>query len=182
MGNLKDYTVNETTLISSITNASTVLTLLNTANRISSNVSSIKEKLRVINTATDKANSISESMKPSIILLNNTANNLVTGQTLAIQTEAAYSAAASMAYKNSRLARLSNNTSGLEHPPNISFKSIAPVPIVPPTIPNIDNLLARTAIGPYNLNSLPSIPSMQKRVEKNVNITRERSAFSFTQQ
>jgi hypothetical protein len=182
MGNLKDYTVNETTLISSITNASTVLTLLNTANRISSNVSSIKEKLRVINTATDKANSISESMKSSIILLNNTANNLVTGQTLAIQTEAAYSAAASMAYKNSRLARLSNKTSGLENPPNISFKSIAPVPIVPPTIPNIDNLLARTAIGTYNLNSLPSIPSMEKRVEKNVNITRERSAFSFTQQ
>jgi hypothetical protein len=182
MGNLKDYTVNETTLISSITNASTVLTLLNSANRISSNVSSIKEKLRVINTATDKANSISESMKPSIILLNNTANNLVTGQTLAIQTEAAYSAAASIAYKNSRLARLSNKTSGLENPPNISFKSIAPVPIVPPTIPNIDNLLARTTIGPYNLNSLPSIPSMEKRVEKNVNITRERSAFSFTQQ
>jgi hypothetical protein len=181
MGNLKDYTVNETTLISSITNASTVLRLLNSANIISSNVSTIKEKLRVINTATDKANSISESMKPSIILLNNTANNLVTGQTLAIQTEAAYSAAASMAYKNSRLARLSNKTSGLENPPNISFKSIAPVPIVPPTIPNIDNLLARTAIGSYNLNSLPSIPSMEKRVEKNVNITRERSAFSFTQ-
>jgi hypothetical protein len=181
MGNLKDYTVNETTLISSITNASTVLRLLNSANIISSNVSTIKEKLRVINTATDKANSISESMKSSIILLNNTANNLVTGQTLAIQTEAAYSAAASMAYKNSRLARLSNKTSGLENPPNISFKSIAPVPIVPPTIPNIDNLLARTAIGPYNLNSLPSIPSMEKRVEKNVNITRERSAFSFTQ-
>jgi len=181
MGNLKDYTVNETTLISSITNASTVLRLLNSANIISSNVSTIKEKLRVINTATDKANSISESMKPSIILLNNTANNLVTGQTLAIQTEAAYSAAASIAYKNSRLARLSNKTSGLENPPNISFKSIAPVPIVPPTIPNIDNLLARTAIGSYNLNSLPSIPSMEKRVEKNVNITRERSAFSFTQ-
>ena len=182
MRNLKDYTIKETNLISSISNASTVLSLLNTANGISSNVSSIKEKLRVINTATDKANIISESMKSSITQLNNNANNLVTAKALAIQTSAAYTSGAVMAYKNSRSARLSNNTSGLANPPNISFNSIAPVPIVPPTTPNIDSLLARTVIGPYNLNSLPSIPSMQKRVEQNTHTILNRSAFSFRQQ
>jgi hypothetical protein len=179
---LEDYTISENNLISSISNASTVLTLLSTANAISSNVSSVKTKSWAINAANDKANSISDTLRSSIILLNTTANTLITPQKLAIQTAAAYTAGATIAYKNSRLARLSNNTTALENPPNNSFKSIAPVPIVPPTTPNIDDLLARTAISPYNINSLPSIRLMQKRAQQNGQIVFDKSAFSFRQQ
>jgi hypothetical protein len=179
---LEDYTINENNLTSSISNASSILTLLNTARQVSSNVSSVKDKSWALNAANDRANLISEALRSTILVLNNTANNIVTPQRIAIQTTASYSAGATMAYKASRLARLSNNISVSANPPNVSFKSIAPVPIVPPTTPNINSLLTRTAIGPYNLNSLPSIRSMQKRLVQNTQIVLDKTAFSFTQQ
>jgi hypothetical protein len=163
--------------------ANSVLVLLRTAltATVVGNVSQIQSAAWAVNAATARANELVEIAKNRAYLLSKTAHNLVTPQTIAIQTA---SANRTGALNNNYLSRLDRNSRNplLEPIPYKSFQAEIRAQTFQPVRPSLDELVYKNRITPLIPNSMPTILDTQVKVAQQVQRIKSASGFSYRQQ
>lgn len=163
--------------------ANSVLVLLNSAlsATVIGNVSQIQSAAWTINAATGRANEVMELAKNKAYILSNVAHNIVTPQTIAIQTAYANRAGA---INNNYLSRLDRNSRN----PLFELKAYKPfqaeirAQTFQPVRPSLDELVYKNRITPLVTNSMPTIAATQIKVAQQVQRIKSASGYSYRQQ
>jgi hypothetical protein len=163
--------------------ADDILTLLKDAisKATVTNSTVTKQLLWAVNAALGKAEELSEKLKEKSFILSRTAHNLVTPQTIAIQTTTANTAGQ---MNNNRLSRLDRNSRNPPvNPPNPykSFQANIRAKTFQPIRPSLDELVFKNRITPLRLDSLRSIVETKVKVAQEVQEIKDKSGFSFRQ-
>jgi hypothetical protein len=183
-GILKNAIETEKISLESAEDASSVLSLLNTAYSITptiTDISGINNKLWSINTAVNRAKEVTDKLKERLFLLNRTAHNLVTGSKIAVQTASANAAGINNSNYISRTNRTSRNVYVGPPPAYTGFKANIRANNIIPIRPSLDELVYRNRIQPLRLDSLRSISAVEVKVAQEVQQITDNSAFSYRQ-
>mgnify|MGYP000373305790 CR=1 FL=1 len=140
------------------------------------------ELLWAVNAALGKAEEISEKLKEKAFLLSRTAHNLVTPQTIAIQTATANTAGQMNNNSLSRLDRNSRNPHLNLPKPYASFQASIRAKTFQPIRPSLDELVFKNRITPLRLDSLRTVLDTKIKVAEEVQEIKDKSGFSFRQQ
>jgi hypothetical protein len=183
-GLLSQITVKEADTNVSAEDARSILDLLVKA-RSQATVTTVDATLALlwgVNKAKGKAEEISEKAKQTSLILSRTAHNLVTPQTIAIQTASANSAGR---INNNSLSRLDRNSRSVPVDPPPAYKSFN-ADIRAKTFqgirPTLDELVYKNRLAPLRLDSLRTITDTKIKVAQEVQHINDISAFSFRQQ
>jgi len=141
-----------------------------------------KELLWAVNAALGKAEELSEKLKEKSFVLSRTAHNLVSPQTIAIQTATANTAGQMNNNRLSRLDRNSRNPPIIPPNPYTSFQANIRAKTFQPIRPSLDELVFKNRITPLRLDSLRSIVDTKVKVAQVVQEIKDKSGFSFRQQ
>jgi hypothetical protein len=182
-GLLAQISADESSSLSAYSDANSVLTLLNTAlsATVIVDISKSQSAAWAVNAAMDRAKEVSEIIKNKALVLSRTAHNLVTPQTIAIQTA---SANRSGALNNNYLSRLDRNS---RNPLN-ELKAFKPfqaeirAQTFQPVRPTLDELVYKNRITPLVPNSMPTITDTKVKVAQQVQRIKSASGFSYRQQ
>lgn len=135
-----------------------------------------------VNEAKGKAQEVSEKAKQASLILSRTAHNLVTPQTIAIQTASANSAGR---MNNNNLSRLDRNSRNVPVDPPRAYKPFNAeirAKTFQPIRPTLDELVLKNRLHPLRLDSLRTITATKIKVAQEVQHINDISAFSFRQQ
>jgi len=163
--------------------ANSVLLLLNTAlsSTVIGDVSQLQSAAWSVNTATARANEVVEIAKNKAYILSRTAHNLVTPQSIAIQTS---SANRTGTLNNNYLSRLDRNSRN----PLLELKAYKPyqaeirAQTFQPVRPSLDELVYKNRITPLVTDSMTSITETKVKVAQQVQRINTTSGFSYRQQ
>ena len=165
------------------TDASSVLSLLNTAlsATVIVDVSRSQDAAWAVNAATERAREVSESAKNRAYVLSRTAHNVVTPQSIAIQTASANRAGA---LNNNYLSRLDRNSRNplLELKAYKPFQAEIRAQTFQPVRPSLDELVYKNRITPLVTNSMATITDTKVKVAQQVQRIKSSSGFSYRQQ
>jgi hypothetical protein len=181
---LSQKSIQEADSISASTDAQSVLDLLRYAlsKTVVTNLKSIRDIPWVVNAATGRAEEVAEKAKERSLILSRTAHNLVSPQTIAIQTASANTAGA---LNNNRLSRLDRNSRNApSNPPSAynPFRADIRAKTLQPIRPSLDELVYKNRLAPLRLDSLRTITANKIKVAQDVQHINDISAFSFRQQ
>lgn len=135
-----------------------------------------------VNEAKGRAEEVSEKAKQTSLILSRTAHNLVTPQTIAIQTASANSAGR---INNNSLSRLDRNSRNVPVDPPPAYKSFNAdirAKTFQPVRPTLDELVLKNRLTPLRLDSLRTVTATKLKVAQDVQHINDISAFSFRQQ
>jgi len=135
-----------------------------------------------VNEAKGKAQKVSEKAKQTSLILSRTAHNLVTPQTIAIQTASANSAGR---MNNNNLSRLDRNSRNVPVDPPRAYKPFNAeirAKTFQPIRPTLDELVLKNRLAPLRLDSLRTVTATKIKVAQDVQHINDISAFSFRQQ
>jgi hypothetical protein len=135
-----------------------------------------------VNAAKGRAEEVYEKAKEQAFTLSRTAHNLVTPQTIAIQTAAANTAGALNNNYASRLDRNSRNVPYSSPPKFSSYNADIRAKMIKPIRPTLETLVRRNRLHPIRLDSIRTVDAMNIKVATNVQHINDISAFSFRQQ
>jgi hypothetical protein len=172
---IRNATDNETTLFSAYSNADSVLKLLSTAYNINvntSNASTIQHKNLVLNSLRDVSNNIANDLKKSLEYKRNNTQN-VTPYNIAMATLYSFNNVIkdpSLPPPNSRPNLL----------PYKHFTADITARTLPPTMPNIDNLIEQNKIYSLTTNSdNNTVNEISNNINQQVHKLSNNSAFSY---
>ena len=182
-GLLEKITEQVSISLDAYSDANSVLSLLNTAlsATVIVDVSHSQAAAWAVNAATERAREVSEIAKNRAYLLSRTAHNLVTPQTIAIQTASANRAGA---LNNNYLSRLDRHS----REPLLELKAYKPfqaeirAQTVQPVRPTLDELVYKNRITPLVTNSMATIIDTKVKVAQEVQRIKSASGFSYRQQ
>ena len=140
------------------------------------------ELLWSVNAALGKAEEVSEKLKERSFILSRTAHNLVTPQTIAIQTATANTAGQIVNNRLSRLDRNSRNPPVIPPKPYTSFQASIRAKTFQPIRPSLDELVYKNKIAPLRPDSLRTVLDTKIKVAQEVQELKDKSGFSFRQQ
>jgi len=184
-GYLEKISEEETLAVNASTDAKSVLTLLNAAlslSNVSPNMYNTQKLLWAVNAAKGRAEEVYEKLKNDAYISSRTAHNLVTPQTIAIQTSAANTAGA---LNNNRASRLDRNSRNVPVDPPAAYKSYKAdirAKTFYPVRPTLDELVYKNRLHPLRLDSLRTILDTKVKIAQDVQRIKDNSAFSFRQQ
>jgi hypothetical protein len=182
-GLLEKITEQVSISLDAYSDANSVLSLLNTAlsATVIVDVSHSQAAAWAVNAATERAREVSEIAKNRAYLLSRTAHNLVTPQTIAIQTASANRAGA---LNNNYLSRLDRHS----REPLLELKAYKPfqaeirAQTFQPVRPTLDELVYKNRITPLVTNSMATIIDTKVKVAQEVQRIKSASGFSYRQQ
>ena len=183
-GLLSQITTKELESTTASSDAISVLELLEKA-RTQATVPDVNVTLKLlwsVNAAKGRAEEVSEKAKGHALILSRTAHNLVTPQTIAIQTASANRAGA---LNNNRLSQLDRNSRNVPVDPPAAYKPFNAdirAKTFQPIRPTLDELVYKNRLAPLRLDSLRTITSTKIKVAQEVQHINDISAFSFRQQ
>ena len=183
-GLLSQITVKEADSSVAAEDARSVLALLVKA-RSKATVTDVDATLALlwgVNEAKGKAEEVSEKAKQNSLILSRTAHNLVTPQTIAIQTASANSAGRMI---NNSFSRLDRNSRNVPVDPPAAYKSFNAgirAKTFQPIRPTLDELVYKNRLAPLRLDSLRTVLDNKIKVAQDVQHINDISAFSFRQQ
>jgi hypothetical protein len=140
------------------------------------------ELLWSVNAALGKAEEVSEKLKERSFILSRTAHNLVTPQTIAIQTATANTAGQINNNRLSRLDRNSRNPPVIPPKPYTSFQAATRATKFQHIRPSLDELVYKNRITPLRPDSLRTVLDTKIKVAQEVQELKDKSGFSFRQQ
>lgn len=183
-GLLSQITLKEAETTLAAVEAQSVLDMLRDAlsKAVVTNLSLTQSVAWLINAAAGKAEEVAEKAKQRSLILSRTAHNLVSPQTIAIQTASANRAGA---LNNNSASRLDRNSRNAHVPPPAAYKSFNAgirAQILPPVRPSLDELVNKNRLTPLRLDSLRTITATKIKVAQEVQNINDISAFSFRQQ
>jgi hypothetical protein len=183
-GLLSQISAQEANSVVAASDAQVVLDLLSKAlsAAVVTDLTLTQQILWMVNDATEKARLISEKAKAASIVSSRTAHNLVTPQTIAIQTAAANNAGALNNNRASRLDRLSRNVPVDPPPAYRPYQAGIRAQTFHPIRPTLDELVYKNRLAPLRVDSLRTILATKIKVAKDVQHLNDISAFSFRQQ
>lgn len=182
-GLLSQITVKENNTSSAAADAQSVLDLLRHAltKAVVTDLNLTQGIAWLINAATGRAEEVAEKAKNRSLVLSRAAHNLISPQTIAIQTASANRAGA---LNNNSLSRLDRNSRNPHvNPPDAynSFKAGIRATTLPPVRPSLDELVFKNRLAPLRLDSLRTITATKVKVAQDVQHINDISAFSFRQ-
>lgn len=180
-GLLSQILLEEADSLSAASDSQSVIDLLYIAlnNATVTELNVTQETARLVNAATGRAKEIYEKAKNKSYILSRTAHNLVTPQTIAIQTASANNAGR---LNNNNYSRLDRNSRNVPVDPPAAYKSFQAeirAKTFQPIRPTLDELVYKNRLSPLTLDSLRTILDTKIKVAKDVQHINDISAFSF---
>jgi len=183
-GLMSQITAKELESTAAASDAISILELLEKA-RTQATVPDVNVTLKLlwsVNAAKGRAEEVSDKAKAHALILSRTAHNLVTPQTIAIQTASANRAGA---LNNNRLSQLDRHSRNVPVDPPAAYKSFNAeirAKTFQPIRPTLNELVYKNMLAPLQLDSLRTITDTTIKVTQEVQHINDISAFSFRQQ